>query len=266
MNREEPATWHHGLVARWWAEFNVGGVEIDYFRRFVERYGEPVLDVACGAGRLLVPWRRDGVDVDGCDVSADMLAWCREKLAREGLSARLEAQAAHDLAMGRRYRTIVVCGAFGLGGGRAEDEAALRRLREHLAPGGALVFDHELPYADRRRWSYWLAENSAELPEPRQPPGAGRPASDGSELALRGRLLRLDPLEQSYVMELCAVQRRDGVLVGEEYHELRGMMYFAHEVRRMLDAAGFADVATHAAYTEEPATAEHGNLVFVARP
>jgi len=33
-------TWHHGLVADWWAEFNVGGPEIDYFRRFVEA-GQP---------------------------------------------------------------------------------------------------------------------------------------------------------------------------------------------------------------------------------
>src|SRR5690242_3659437 len=48
--REDPAmseraqTWHHGLVAKWWSEFNVDGPEIEYFRRFVEQ-GEPALDV-----------------------------------------------------------------------------------------------------------------------------------------------------------------------------------------------------------------------------
>ena len=41
--RDGPQTWHHGLVARWWAEFNRGGPEIDYFRRFVVR-GQPALD------------------------------------------------------------------------------------------------------------------------------------------------------------------------------------------------------------------------------
>ena len=52
---DAPQTWHYGLVARWWGEFNTDGPEIDYFRRFIERFGEPALDVACGAGRLPFP-------------------------------------------------------------------------------------------------------------------------------------------------------------------------------------------------------------------
>jgi hypothetical protein len=33
-------TWHYGVIARWWAEFNTSGPEIDYFRRHVEA-GQP---------------------------------------------------------------------------------------------------------------------------------------------------------------------------------------------------------------------------------
>ena len=40
-------TWHHGLVADWWAEFNTGGPEIDYFGQFVED-AQPALDAGCG--------------------------------------------------------------------------------------------------------------------------------------------------------------------------------------------------------------------------
>jgi hypothetical protein len=29
----EIETWHFGLVARWWAEFNEGGPEIDFYAR-----------------------------------------------------------------------------------------------------------------------------------------------------------------------------------------------------------------------------------------
>ena len=53
-----PETWHHGLVARWWAEFNLDGPEIEHYRRYVE--DGPALDVACGTGRLLVPWLEAG--------------------------------------------------------------------------------------------------------------------------------------------------------------------------------------------------------------
>ena len=69
-------TWHDGLVARWWAEFNddFRPHEIPYFQGRIERGGEPALDVACGTGRLLLPYHRAGLGVDGCDVSADMIA------------------------------------------------------------------------------------------------------------------------------------------------------------------------------------------------
>jgi SAM-dependent methyltransferase len=93
---DTPKTWHYGLVARWWAEFNEDGPEIAYFQKYVER-GQPALDVACGTGRLLIPYLRAGLDVDGCDVSRDMIALCREKAEREGLSPTLFVQAMHEL-------------------------------------------------------------------------------------------------------------------------------------------------------------------------
>jgi hypothetical protein len=74
-------TWHYGLIAKWWAEFNddFRPHEIPYFQRHIEQGGEPTLDVGCGTGRLLIPYLRARLDVDGCDVSADMIALCRER-------------------------------------------------------------------------------------------------------------------------------------------------------------------------------------------
>jgi len=89
---ETPQTWHHGLVAKWWSEFNHDGPEIAYFQGFIENGGEPALDLGCGTGRLLLPYLRAGLDVDGCDVSADMLALCSEEATREGLSPTLYEQ------------------------------------------------------------------------------------------------------------------------------------------------------------------------------
>jgi hypothetical protein len=33
---EAAQTWHYGLVAEWWANFNTDGPEIEYFARHVE--------------------------------------------------------------------------------------------------------------------------------------------------------------------------------------------------------------------------------------
>ena len=83
---QDVTTWHYGLVARWWAEFNVGGDDVGFFRDAIERCGEPALDAGCGTGRLLLPFLRSGMDVDGSDVSGDMLGWCATKAEAEGLS------------------------------------------------------------------------------------------------------------------------------------------------------------------------------------
>jgi SAM-dependent methyltransferase len=262
---DEPTTWHYGVVARWWAEFNTEGPEIAYFQRFIEDGGQPALDVACGTGRLLIPYLRAGLDVDGCDLSPDMLALCRQRADREGLSPNLYAQATHQLDLPRRYRTICMCGSFGLGGVRDHDIDALRRLFDHLEPGGTLVMDNEVPYADTRLWRSWTKDGRAGLPEALRPPGERRRAADGTEYELRSRVLDMDPLAQLVTMEMHGSMWRDGELVEEDVHVLKMTVYFTHEVQYMLEAAGFLDVETTADYTDDPPTRDTEFVVFVAR-
>ena len=262
---DAPQTWHYGLVARWWAEFNTAGPEIDYFRRFIERFGEPALDVACGAGRLLVPYRRAGLDVDGADISSDMIRLAGERLEGEGLEAGLFVQPMHALELPRRYRTILVCGGFALGGSREHDQEALRRFRDLLLPGGALVIDYYLPYKDADEWRYWPNDVRGELPEPWPEEGVRKRAANGDEIELLIRLAALDPLEQVATRELRARLWRDGRVVEEEQHVLLERLYFRNELLDMLALAGFSDVEVLGDHTEDAATAESGVLVFVAR-
>jgi SAM-dependent methyltransferase len=259
-----PQTWHHGLVAQWWAEFNVGGPEVDYFGSFV-RDGQPALDAGCGTGRLLLPWLRAGYDVDGCDVSADMIAHCREQGSAEGLGPTLFVQALHELDPPRRYATIVACGVFGLGSTRAQDEEGLRRLHDALEPGGTLLLDNETPYSNEDLWPYWTRAKRQELPRPWREPGERSKASDGAELALRSRIVDMDPLDQSFQIEIRAFKWRDGELVAEEEHALSMRMYFRDEILLMLAAAGFADVEVRRGYADEPPTGDDEFLVFNAR-
>jgi SAM-dependent methyltransferase len=265
---ESPQTWHYGVVAQWWSEFNdeFRPHELPYFRSFIEDGGQPALDVACGSGRLLVPYLHAGLDVDGCDVSADMLAVCQEKVAREGLSANLYVQPMHELDVPRRYRTIFVCGAFGLGSNRTRDYQALCRFREHLEPDGTLLLDIEVPWADSHQWKHWSREARASLPETAQEPRKRRAASDGSELALRSRILDLDPLEQHVRLEMRAQRWRDGVLEADETHVLDIGLYFTQELLALLERAGFADVVVHGDHVRRPPSPDDEFVVFVAKP
>ena len=262
-----PQTWHYGLIAKWWSEFNddFRPHEVPYFQHYVERGGGPALDVACGTGRLLLPYLRAGLDVDGCDVSADMIGLCREKAAREGLAPTLFVQAMHELDPPRRYGTIFVCGAFGLGSTREQDLEALRRFHECLEPDGTLLLDIEVPYADAKQWRRWSRDERGALPEPAEPPRERRRASDGAEYALRARIVELEPLAQRVTLAMHAEQWRDGVLLAEEDHLLTIGLYFRNELLLMLERAGFTDVAVQGDHNDKEATSDDDFLVFVAR-
>jgi SAM-dependent methyltransferase len=264
MSGNTPQTWHYGLVAEWWAEFNTGGPEIDAYGSVVAA-GQPALDAGCGSGRLLLPWLRRGYDVDGCDVSADMVARCRERADREALAPTLFVQPLHELDPPRRYRTIVACGVLGLGSTRTQDEDALQRIHDSLEPAGTLVLDHETPYANARRWPLWTRAARAQLPEPWPEHGARDRAADGAEYELRARAVDLDPLDQTLAFEIRADKWVNGEHVAEETHELSMRMYFRDELLLLLERAGFSEIDVRGGYAGEAPTADSDVLVYTAR-
>jgi len=251
-------------MARWWAEFNQGGDDIEVFRRAIDRFGQPALDAGCGVGRLTLPFLRAGLDVDGSDASGDMLEWCRKRANAEGFAVELYRQPMHALATRRRYRTIVVCGAFGLGGTRRDDVEGLRRIRAHLEPDGALVLDYDLPNHELSRgWSAWVKR--PELPQAWPSSGDRRRAQDGTELELRTRILAFDPLTQTMTREMRASHFVDGVEVKTETSAIDINIYFKSEIELMLEHAGFRDVVVKSFAEDRPPRAwDDPKLLFIA--
>lgn len=136
MKTHSPGTWHHGLVADYWAAVNLDAPELELYKRHLR---SPVLDAGCGTGRLLAVLRGEGFEVDGCDASADMIARCRQRAP----GATLWVAALHELAAPRRYASILCSSVLGLGSTREQDVQAIARLYDALAPRGTLVLDNE---------------------------------------------------------------------------------------------------------------------------
>ncbi len=256
----DAVTWHHGLIARWWANFNLDGPEIEFFRTFVES-GQPALDVGCGSGRLLVPWLVAGLDVDGVDASADMIEVCRAAARAAGVEPTLHVQPTHQLDLQRRYRTVVACGSFALGGTRADDAEGLRRLRAHLLPGGVLALDYEVGEFDDDRWQRWRQRPVDDSPPPSH---ARRLAPDGYHYALRHRFIGVDMVERSVTRELQAWQWEGDELVAHEAHTLVANVYSSDEIVALLVSVGFTEVSVLGGYHGGAPTELDAFHVFVA--
>jgi SAM-dependent methyltransferase len=117
-------------------------IDIDVHLGFARRFGGPVLELACGSGRLLGSLALAGLACTGVDSSRAMLERARGRLERLGVQATLVEQDMEALDLEGRYRTIVIAlDSFGLLIGRDEQVRALRAARAHATHDGRLVLD-----------------------------------------------------------------------------------------------------------------------------
>jgi SAM-dependent methyltransferase len=110
----------------------------------------PVLEVACGTGRVHLPMLQAGADVDGFDLHSGMLDVLRRKAVALGLETHVVQADMRDFTMPRRYALVVIpFRAFLHNLTTADELRALRLFREHLESGGRLVLDLFHPTFER---------------------------------------------------------------------------------------------------------------------
>jgi SAM-dependent methyltransferase len=202
--------------------------ELERWLRYARAANGPVLEVMCGSGRFLVPLALAGIDIDGIDASADMLAACAAKSARHGITTNVQQQAVEQLDLPRRYAlAFVAAGSFGLLIDEADSRAGLRRIHDHLLPGARIVVDAETPEAAPRGNGLWT--------------GRWWTRADGATIVER-RVARYDAArtveEGLGIYELYV----GGKLVETELDDWIRRFWKPRALRAELELAGFTDV------------------------
>jgi SAM-dependent methyltransferase len=101
-----------------------------------------VLDLCCGVGRHSLAFARRGFQVTGVDITASYLEAARESAKAEKLAIEFAQADARQFVRPGEFALCVNLGAsFGYFSDAREDFGLLKRCRENLAPGGALVLE-----------------------------------------------------------------------------------------------------------------------------
>lgn len=120
--------------------------DLEFYLGLAKAARGPVLDLACGTGRIMLPCLKAGVDIEGLDLFPAMLARLREKAAALGFNPQLHQANMAGFQLARRYALIMIPFNAFVHNLTTEDQlACLRSCRGHLEPGGALVFDTYFP-------------------------------------------------------------------------------------------------------------------------
>jgi SAM-dependent methyltransferase len=136
-------------------EYRRRRADVRFYRMLAGERGGPVLDLACGTGRLLLPLLADGHVVVGVDHAAPMLARAAQRLARARASLQRRALLVRGdlrrlpIAAEPRFAFAVL--AFHSIQHFVDDAdllEVLARVRAALIPGGWLAFDVFAPDPD----------------------------------------------------------------------------------------------------------------------
>ncbi len=208
--------------------------DIEYYRQRLEGYRGPILEPAVGNGRALIPLLEAGFDVCGFDASQDMLDYCLAQCAGRDLAPALSRQTFETFTYAKRFDAIVVpAGSLQLIADHAAASAVLRRLYDHLAPGGRLIFD------------LYPGDMVADL----QPNIRSWQTEAGDLLTLTSQRVRTDILGQTTVSHLRYDLWQEGRLASSELEFFTMRWWGVQEMLLTLQAAGFADIVISGDYT-----------------
>jgi SAM-dependent methyltransferase len=133
----------YDAIARVYDPWSAGVVEdVEFYVEEAVASGGPVVELACGTGRIAVPIATAGVRVIGVDGSAAMLDVAREYAARERVELDLRVGDMREPPVDERVPLVLIPFRSLLHMTTEEDRLrALRAARGLLVPGGRLVFD-----------------------------------------------------------------------------------------------------------------------------
>lgn len=220
----------------------------EFMLSVAERTGGPVLDIACGTGRIALPLARAGISVTGIDLSAPMLECCRAKAGGMPLSLHLADCRDFQLAEAP-FRCATMAGhAFQQMLTDADQRALFRCVHRHLAQGGIFVFDSRNDNGEDTRdtndeefWHTFIAPD-------------GRPIDTFYESRWDAR---------AQLLHYTLIRRRKERTLSRQRITLR---YTAADViARHLVAEGFAVLAQYGDWTHGPLRKESPEIVTIAR-
>ena len=124
--------------------------DVEFYVEEAKTRGGPVLELACGTGRILLPLLEAGLEVDGLDRSPEMLAIAEQKLVEREpeLQSRvmLHTGDMSNFKLDKRYPLIIIPHRSFMHLLTAEKQIdALMTIREHLTEDGCLIFNIVTP-------------------------------------------------------------------------------------------------------------------------
>jgi SAM-dependent methyltransferase len=226
--------------------------DVEFYLGLARQAPGPVLEVACGTGRILVPLLEAGVDADGLDLYPSMLQVLQKKTRDASRKPNLYLADMRSFSLPRRYRWIFIPFNAFLHNLTIEDQlSTLRTCRAHLVGGGVLVMEIFFPGLEVIAGPEGIPVLEHEVCD----------ESSGRQVRIfdTRRLSRVEQVQQSEIeiQELDAESR----LVASHRSRTEIRWIYRWEAELLFRAAGFSRWEIHGGFDGRPLTRETETMV-----
>jgi SAM-dependent methyltransferase len=233
--------------------------DVAFYRDAVREFGDPVLELGCGTGRIMMALADAGKRITGLDLSERMLERAVKKRAALNKEARERVHLVQgdmtQFDLGETFRLVIIpFRPFQHLLEVQQQVDCLDCVRKHLAPGGRLILDVFQTDAERMHDPVHMREMLV----------TEYVTTDGRQVRITERVAAFHRAEQRNDVEMIfSIRHRDGRQERLVFAwPLR--YFFRYEVEHLLARCGFRVTALYGSFDRTPIRDDSPEMIFVA--
>ena len=211
--------------------------DIPFYIKQVEEFSDPVLELACGTGRITIPIAEKGYDVTGLDISEPMLEHAKEKAENRGVEVDWVKADCRDFQLNKKFNLIIFpFNAIAHLHDLESINACFSRVKEHLTDNGRFIVDFFNPRLD-----YLLRDPDKRRPIVQYPDPDGKGTVEIEEVNVYDVATQVNLVKWYYKIE-----------DKEEIMELNMRIFYPRELDALLTLNGLEIKEKHGNFDEAP--------------
>ncbi|WP_413382558.1 class I SAM-dependent methyltransferase [Alkalihalobacillus sp. 1P02AB] len=213
--------------------------------------GDKLLELACGTGRLTIPFAEKGFAITGIDLHEGMLEKAKTKAEAKGLSIPFYQQDCTMLSLPEMNQfTFMTGNSFQHFLTNEAQDKLLQSIAKHLETEGLFIFDTRNPL----------------LSELAQPDIYDTSFTDHRGFDVKEH--HIETYDDATQILHCETKRKlykDGVFIRNEKDNISLRYVFPLEMKRLLRSFGFTILQAYGNWNKTPLTKESPQMIYICR-
>ncbi|GAB6429812.1 class I SAM-dependent methyltransferase [Bacillus luti] len=206
------------------------GKELEFYLSFIKDKNMKVLEPMCGNGRMLIPFMQNGIDIEGFDLSVEMLKVCKEKAEKFNLKPVISQERIENFHGDKKYDLIMIpIGSFSLLPDNLVD-ISLQNMKNNLKENGKFLLTVVLGGSETEEILDWIETNRKEI---------------NNECIVENRKVSYDDLQRLLNIKLKYEVIQNEKIVETEIMDFPIRLYDLKEFENILIHNGFSQVVIH---------------------